>query len=317
VPDAASLERKVAQLLATHWDIPEARIVEDTAPQRLWLLRTGEPAPNPAWQRQHTEVAIPIGEPYWLLIGSPRYPLTTEELGWLSSFGRFVGISRRHLALYEAAHEARLQALRHQLSPHFLFNALHTLQGLLYEDAQLAEKLLSHLGQLLRRSLELAKHLLVPLAEEISLVRDYLEVERQRYGKRLIVDWRVPDPMPEALIPPFSVQTLVENAIKHAVAKQSRPTTLRLSLEVGEAQVTTIVSDDGPGLTAISEKPGIGLSNLSSRLEKIYGSAATLQLHAMDENQGVTVVLSFPRFPQTTPPGHSQSPASGRSSHDE
>ncbi len=313
VPDVGTLERRVRMLLEQYWDVEEAELVQAPGPQGLWLRRQGKPPPVPDWL--HVEVAIPLGEPYWLLIRAVRSPLTIEDLLWLERFGRYVGISWRHLALYEAAHEARLQALRHQLSPHFLFNALHTLQGLLYEDVALAENLLSRLGQLLRRSLDLAKHLLIPLSEELALVQDYLEIEKQRYGSRLIPSWEVPDPLPDAFIPPFTIQTLIENAIKHAVAKQMRPTTIHLQVfQIGNT-LQVIVADDGPGFPAGKNSYGIGLSNLETRLEHIYGSQAQILIQP-GEKGGARIVVTLPLaplIPKTAPPGHSQNPGAAPS----
>jgi signal transduction histidine kinase len=313
VPDVGTLERRVRALLNQYWDVEGAALTQAPGPQGLWLRRQSKPPPVPDWL--HFEAAIPLGEPYWLLIGAVRSPLTIEDLLWLERFGRYVGISWRHLSLYEAAHEARLQALRHQLSPHFLFNALHILQGLLYEDVTLAEKLLSRLGQLLRRSLDLAKHLLIPLSEELALVQDYLEIEKQRYGTRLILHWEVPEPLPEAFIPPFTIQTLVENAIKHAVAKQMRPTTIHLRVFQVSDRLEIIVADDGPGFPAGNSPHGIGLSNLRTRLEHIYGLQAQMIIQSGGRG-GVQVVVTLPLAPlslKTIPPGHSQSPGAAPS----
>ncbi len=310
VPDTNSLEHRIKEILKAHWDIGWAKIVEATGKQRLWLRRSGEPPLHPDWPQEEIEMAIPLGEPYWLLIGQARVPFTVEDIAWLVHFSRYVGISRRHLALYEAAHEARLQALRHQLSPHFLFNALHTLQGLLYEDVALAEKLLTGLGQLLRRSLELAKHLLIPLSEEIALVQDYLEIEKQRYGQRLIIQWEVGEPPTEILIPPFTIQTLVENAIKHAVAKQMRPTTIRLQVSYQEEKIQISVEDNGPGFSETNPAHGIGLSNLRTRLAHIYGTEAQLTIQGAS-GKGVKVEVTLPLAPpnrRTIPPDRNQSP---------
>jgi hypothetical protein len=318
VADVGSLERRVQELLKAYWDVEWAQIGQALGPQRLWLKRQGESPPLPEWNKENIEAAIPLGEPYWLLIGRVRSPLTLEDITWLERFGRYVGISRRHLALYEAAHEARLQALRHQLSPHFLFNALHTLQGLLYEDTALAEKLLSRLGQLLRRSLELAKHLLIPLTEELALVHDYLEIEKQRYGQRLVIRWEVPSPLPEALIPPFTIQTLIENAIKHAVAKQMHPTTLHLQVSCKGETLQVLVADDGPGFRTANPSPGIGLTNLRTRLEHIYGAKAQLSI-TQGERRGVQVLVTLPLFPPDhgrTLPDRNQNRGAAPSLHD-
>ena len=313
VPDVSTLERRVRALLKQYWEVDDAELVQAPGPQGLWLKRQGQPPPVPNWIR--FEAAIPLGEPYWLLIGLVRSPLTVEDLVWLERFGRYVGISWRHLSLYEAAHEARLQALRHQLSPHFLFNALHTLQGLLYEDVALAEKLLSRLGQLLRRSLDLAKHLLIPLSEELALVQDYLEIEKQRYGSRLIPRWEVPESLPQVLIPPFTIQTLIENAIKHAVAKQMRPTTIHLQVLLVGDSLQIIVTDDGPGFPLGKKPQGIGLSNLQTRLEHIYGSQTQLLIQP-GERGGARVIVTLPLAPLTPKaalPGHSQNPGAAPS----
>ncbi len=308
-PDAGTLTERVQTILRAQLGIPWSTIVESSAPQRLWLARSGEAVPDKAWPSSGLEAAIPLSTPYWLLIGQASRSLDLEEIRWLGRFAQYVGLARRHLALYETAHEARLQALRHQLSPHFLFNALHTLQALIVEDPPLAEKVLIHVSQLLRRSLDLAKHVLVPLSEEISLLRDYLAIEKQRFGARLVIAWQVPDPPPEALIPPFALQTLVENVIKHVVTRRKEPTQLQICLEEEQGYLTIRILDDGPGPSLHSLSGGIGLSNLRSRLHQIYGAAATFVLSRRAD--GLTEArLSFPPLPPMPHlPGHSQNPA--------
>lgn len=315
-PDANTLAERVQTILQTQLKIPWSTLVESEAPQRLWLARTSEPIPDQAWPHSGLEAAIPLGAPYWLLVGRPKRALDLEELRWLARFAQYVGLARRHLALYETAHEARLQALRHQLSPHFLFNALHTLQALIVEDPPLAEKVLTHVAQLLRRSLQLAKHVLVPLSEEISLLHDYLAIEKQRFGARLSIDWQVPDPPPEALIPPFALQTLVENVIKHVVTRQKAPTHLQIHVETQPNRLVIRVLDNGPGPAVNSASSGIGLTNLQSRLQQIYGPAAEFTLTRYPE--GLTEArLSFPPLPPMThSPDHNQNPAIAPSSRD-
>ncbi|MCX7764674.1 MAG: histidine kinase [Bacteroidia bacterium] len=281
---------------------------------RPWMRRTGEPPPIPLENLPFTpDVILPLPSYGWLLLKEGTYKLRPDDVQRLSPFAAGLSIALRHAELLEAAHEARLAALRGQLSPHFLFNALNTLQSLVGEDPALAEALMSRLGDLLRRSLSHARQMTVPLEEELALVRDYLAIEKQRFGERLKVSWKVPEVCPPLHIPPFSIQLLAENVIKHAVGRLTRPVQMEIAVTEETEVITIQVVDDGPGIDLSRLRQSVGLSNLIHRLEQLYHGEA--QLLAERLNPGTRVTLIFPRRSQEQD-AHTDNPAKGPSVHE-
>lgn len=174
------------------------------------------------------------------------------------------------LTAWRAQHlltEARSQALRAALTPHFLYNALNTLQGLVDEDPASARKGLARLGTLLRRLLERKDRGRVSLGEELAFVEDYLGLERARLGNRLQVVMDIPDELLEVPVPTLGLQVLVENAVKHAIAPRAEGGTLRLSARREDRDLVVSVLDPGNGLGA-GQGLGLALANLRSRLAR-------------------------------------------------
>lgn len=176
---------------------------------------------------------------------------------------------------------ARLAALRHQLSPHFVFNALNALASLV-ETGRTAEagQLIERLSDFLRSSLSGEDASFVTLDEELASLQAYLDIETVRFGDRLHVRYDCPPELRQAQVPSFLLQPLVENAIKHAVGPALRPVTIRLSAQTDGKDLVLSVDDDGPGEGAEpAVKPrgaGVGLRNTRERLALVYGSRGTL-----------------------------------------
>lgn len=188
---------------------------------------------------------------------------------------------------------AQLDNLRAWLRPHFLFNALHALSGLIHEDPGLADDALERISQLLRRSLAADGSRLIPLAEEWDFTSEYLELERLRLGDRLRVE---PDLEPDALdcrVPAFVLQPLVENAVVHAVSPREEGGLIRVSARRAAAGVELVVRDDGtpPPPGALPE--GHALDLLTRRLDALYGADASLTIEAGGA-AGWTVVVRIP-----------------------
>ncbi len=189
--------------------------------------------------------------------------------------------------------EARLASLESHLHPHFLFNTLNSISALIQENPDQAERMVERLASLLRFSLDVTERSLVPLAHELKVVADYLEIERTRLGERLVYALNV---QPDAMhfeIPPLTVQTLVENSIKHAIAPRPSGGHVRVEASALGDQMILTVWDDGPGFTSAAIRPGHGLDNLHGRLAGRFGSAAALSISRRDD--GTLVTVSFPR----------------------
>lgn len=201
------------------------------------------------------------------------------------------------------ATEARLASLESRIHPHFLFNAINTVGSLIPDDPVRAERLLNQMAALLRFSLDSTRRGLVELRQELKVVRDYLDIEQARFAGRLRYSVSIPDELLSALVPPLSVQTLVENSIKFAVAPSRRGASLEISAMTLGSEVTVSVSDDGPGFTASSLIAGHGLDNLSERLAMLFRDDARLDI---DSAEGRTVVsfsvpMNFTATPRPAP----------------
>jgi hypothetical protein len=198
--------------------------------------------------------------------------------------------------LREQLARAELDALRMQLHPHFLFNALHSISALVHSDPQRADVLLVRLSELLRRSLEARRDHEVTLARELESVRGYLELVEMRYGDRVRAEIAVPAALLGALVPSGVLQPLVENAVVHGVEPHPDvcPVAIRARLEGG-----ALVIEVENGLPEVAVEPsrgaaGIGLANVRARLEQLYEGAARVELTVDPGRRAVArVVLPF------------------------
>ncbi len=196
-----------------------------------------------------------------------------------------------HERATKMALEARLSTLESRLHPHFLFNTLNAISALVREDPDEAERTVERLAALLRFSLDATQRGLVPLRDELKIVVDYLEIERTRLGERLSYALKVAPAVTGWAIPPFAIQTLVENSVKHAVAP--RPAGGHIRVEASERGNSLVVGvwDDGPGFSVDAMLPGHGLDNLKGRLAARFGAAARFTIARHDGGTLVTVAL--------------------------
>ena len=192
------------------------------------------------------------------------------------------------------AARSQLAALRAQVNPHFLFNALHSVVHLIPRDPARAARAAEQVAGLLRATLE-EKRDLIPLDEELGFVRRYLELERLRFGDRLTVTEHVDDDALDILVPVFSVQTLIENAVRHGAAPRVGSTTIDLSARTVNGTLAVSVRDDGEGAAAdaIDASNGTGLRRLRERLAVLYDRRARLDIHS-SPGSGFVASLSLP-----------------------
>jgi hypothetical protein len=189
------------------------------------------------------------------------------------------------------AETARLKALKLQLNPHFFFNSLNSLRALIDEDPARAQRMVTRLARLLRSTLQVDDVKTVPLAEELSTVRTYLELEMVRFEDRLQYEIDATDAARDRPVPFLLVQTLVENGIKHGVATRQ---------EGGMVTIRADVADDALRLQVInpgvleSEEGGVGLDNARERLQLLFGNEASLTLENTDA-ETVTATAILPR----------------------
>ncbi|MGK0489936.1 sensor histidine kinase [Sphingomonas echinoides] len=190
------------------------------------------------------------------------------------------------------AQKAQLQALRYQLDPHFLFNALNTISALVMEgEAEKAEQALASLSAVLRTTLASDALVDTTLRQEFRLHETYLGIEGLRFGARLQVALELPEELADVPIPPLLLQPLVENVIKHAVGVSETPIHMSVRARGANEQVVVTVEDNGPGSQGAGF--GLGLRNVAERLALRFGEGATFQNGPLADG-GYRAVLSFP-----------------------
>ena len=190
------------------------------------------------------------------------------------------------------ATEAQLASLESRIHPHFLFNTLNSISALIPVDPERAERLMERMAALLRFSLDAHARGLVPLDQEMKIVRDYLEIEQARLGSRLRYQVDTPGEAGDLRLPPLAVQTLIENSIKYAVAPDRMGGEIRVLAHETEGRLQIEVSDTGPGFLLESAPPGHGLDNLRNRLAMLFGETADLRVTRQEG--WTTVRLMFP-----------------------
>ena len=197
---------------------------------------------------------------------------------------------------------ARLDALRDRLQPHFLFNTLNTIGSLVHDAPETADRMITRLSDLLRRALESPPSELVTVEEEIALITEYTDIMLARFGDRAQVHIEVDGKVRGALLPPFVVQPLVENAFKHGIEPRAEPGVVSISVTRNHSALEVRVEDEGSGLAASSTSSGtgIGLANVQDRLSLLFGDEGSLTVQDRDDG-GVTAMIRVPlRFKHHT-----------------
>jgi two-component system, LytTR family, sensor kinase len=190
-------------------------------------------------------------------------------------------------------HQARLDALRNQLNPHFLFNSLHSIAELVHQDPKLAEQLIVRLGELLRRALESSGSAELTFEQELDFIRGYVEIEQMRLGERLSVTWDVEPGALSSRVPSLILQPLVENAIQHGIAPVAAPGKLTIRARRRADFLEIEIGDNGPGLVPSdgARPQGIGIANTRARLQALYGDRHGFELR---QGEGLVVSLRIP-----------------------
>lgn len=201
---------------------------------------------------------------------------------------------RREGEYKRAAKAAELRSLRYQVNPHFLFNTLNSLSALVMVGrTEQAEKMIQTISSFYRHSLAGDPTADVPLADEISLQRHYLEIEAVRFPERLVCEFDVPPGLENACVPGMILQPLVENSIKYGVSASTRPVTIRIAAAEAGGKLVLTVADDGPGKSGASGSTGIGLENVRNRLAARFGDEARVESGALPAG-GYATVLTIP-----------------------
>jgi two-component system LytT family sensor kinase len=213
----------------------------------------------------------------------------------LESRARIAQQQMESARLSEALSRAQLDSLRRQIEPHFLFNALNTVAALVREQRNNdAVSMIAGLSDCLRRVLEGGGKQEVTLGEEVEFLKKYLEIQKLRFADRLDVQVEVPEELCAAQVPSLILQPMVENAIKHGISQRARGGSIRIGASRRDGVLTLRVYNDGPTLPVDweSTRSGIGIPNVRTRLQSLYGPDCELRMS--NQREGVEVSLSVP-----------------------
>lgn len=188
--------------------------------------------------------------------------------------------------------EAKLESLRMQLHPHFLFNTLNAISTLVHKDPQAADEMIGNLSELLRATLDVTSQE-IPLRQELAFLDRYIEIQQARFGERLRVEKQIDAAALEIPVPALVLQPLVENAIRHGIEPKTTQGLVSLSAQRQPHALVLTVRDNGVGMQTLSEGNGIGLANTRARLRELYGERARLTIASPAEG-GCSVQLEIP-----------------------
>ncbi len=189
--------------------------------------------------------------------------------------------------------KAQLKALKMQIHPHFLFNTLNSIAALLHKDVEAADRMIARLGDFLRLTLTGSNSQTVDFEQELEFLKCYLDIEHIRFQDRLTVELQIEPDTLKTSVPNLILQPIVENAVRHGVAKQTHPGRITISARREDGRLIMQVKDNGPGLVTKLNGSGIGLSNTRARLEQFYGEDFSFQI-ANSNPSGVTVTIEVP-----------------------
>lgn len=306
-------------------------LTQPTGPRGPWERRAGtfrrndwresgevHPRPTPPASTSPTPAARPA-PPRMLHPGWPFDP-PAFAIWWmrlritLPLYWSLVGVA--HLLLFQIRHrranrlevqlaEARLASLQMQLQPHFLFNCLNAISSLVRKQPEVADEMICTLASLLRAALDTQRRRTIPLGEELKLARQYLRIQRVRFGDRLRINEEI-DAVPlDVAVPPLLLQPLLENAVTHGLGNQAGTVVLRVFRRDGQLRLVVTDRPADPAATRPPTKPGqgIGLGNTRERLAALYGDQAGLTLQ--DDGPGLTSEVWLPLQPSTDARGDS------------
>lgn len=191
--------------------------------------------------------------------------------------------------------KARLQTLKSQVQPHFLFTTLHSISALMLTDAKAAGRLMTRLGDLLRISLETVGTQITTLNRELKFANCYLDVEKVRLEERMNVIYDIAPETLDAQVPRLLLQPLVDNSVRHGISKRTEGGEIRIGAKTQEGELQLEVTDNGPGVGDLETRPtnGLGLRITRERLQSLYGQNQSLELSSSTEG-GVSVRIRLP-----------------------
>ncbi len=238
----------------------------------------------------------------WSMVAAQAFESTIVLIAWsalyfgIKHYGTVEEQRSRLVASEATAREAQLQALRYQLQPHFLFNTLNAISSLVVsKQPERATEMIAKLAALLRNTLSVPETHVVTLREELAVTEEYLSIEQVRFGPRLAVSLNVSPEASEAQVPRFLLQPIVENAIRHGIARCPNGGEVSITAFVTEGKLRIDIANDRTESAPQSddEGNGLGLANTRTRLEKLYGEQGRVTV-ATTQNNRFLVSMQFP-----------------------
>jgi two-component system, LytTR family, sensor kinase len=235
----------------------------------------------------------------WSMVAARAFEGAIILIAWsalyfgIKHYGTVEEQRRRLLASEATAREAQLQALRYQLQPHFLFNTLNAISSLVVsKQPERATEMIAKLAGLLRTTLSFPEAHLVTLREELAVAEEYLSIEEVRFGPRLVVSLSVSPEAYEAQVPRFLLQPIVENSIRHGIARCPNGGEVVIRASASEGRLRIEIENDRRDGTG-EEGHGLGLANTRTRLEKLYGEQGSITVSTAQNNRFL-VLIQFP-----------------------
>ncbi len=265
-----------------------------------------------------TFMRLRYGENFWQIVYADSWALQLLGVVFLYTAAAGLGVivqsfdreqlrQQREAELELAAREAELTAIKSQLQPHFLLNSLNSILALVEHDPARAKAMLERLASFLQSAFDRLDEPLVLLHSELDTIRDYLKIEQVRFEDRLRFTIEADGETEQVPVPPFLLQPLVENAVKHGIQPHPRPGKVRVTAHRRGARVHVTVSDTGSGPNASHGTGGRGIDLTRRRLRATYGEDGASLIISSEEAGGFTVSLDLPAEPE--PPGGSSASA--------
>jgi LytS/YehU family sensor histidine kinase len=228
-------------------------------------------------------------------VGVLLYLLSVALHYVLLSFEAAREAERREAQLSLLAREAQLKALKAQVQPHFLFNCLNSISALAGSDPPRAREMCVKLGDFLRQSLAVGEKASIPVAEEMSLARSYLEVERVRFGDRLLVEEEINPSGKDCLVPPLLLQPLVENAVVHGISTLAGGGAVRLEASRSGNRLRIVIENPyDPESPDRRPHGGLGLKIVRDRLAALYGREALFAARRLEDRHLAIISIPVP-----------------------
>ena len=249
----------------------------------LHALAIGGVDPGPTQQQRVTPILMVVGAMAYVVSMATHYLFRIYERAGI--------VERRALQSEIAAREAELRALRAQIDPHFLFNSLNSISGLVGIDPESARSMCQRLGDFLRDSLTLGGSGRIPLSREIALVRQYLEIEQVRFGARLTVASTMSDLAGEVAVPALLLQPLVENSVRHGIATLIEGGVVQITAERAGERVVIVVENPRDPEAKSRRGTGLGLDIVRRRLAAAYGDDASMIVEPGEHSHRVVITI--------------------------